>query len=453
MGLVSATVLTRHLGLVDFGRLMTVASLVALIGTVTEGGLNAYGVRELAVTAPDRARGLMRHLLGLRLLLTVAGVAAAVAFAAAAGYPQVMVVGTIVAGAGMLAYESQSTLSLPLAARLKLGSVTAAEVLRQAVYVTAVVVLALLGAGLLPMLSAPIAGGLAGLALMARLVHGEAPWRPAVDFAAYRAILRETLPVAAAGAVYSVYFRVIMVIMSLLATSVETGYFGVAFRVVEVLSSVPALVIGALLPLLSRAARDDELRLTFAFQRTVEVALIAGVGFAVVTAVAAPLVMNVLVVDQPVEPAIRVLQLQALTLLPIFANAAYAMTLVALRRHRELLLVNLIALSITVVVAAVLVPWAGAEGGALAAVAGEFALLGASFLVMRRGRADMRPSLRLLPRALAAAALAAGAAMLVVVPTLPNVAAALTVALVYPVALALLRGIPPELLDALRRRR
>src|SRR5688572_5733180 len=52
LSVLSAALLFRHLGVVDGGRYVTVLSLVALVGGLTEGGLTAIGVRELATRPP-----------------------------------------------------------------------------------------------------------------------------------------------------------------------------------------------------------------------------------------------------------------------------------------------------------------------------------------------------------------------------------------------------------------
>src|SRR5437868_88654 len=53
----TATILVRHLGIPNFGRYVTVTSLIALVGGVTEAGIYVYGTREFAARIePDRRR-------------------------------------------------------------------------------------------------------------------------------------------------------------------------------------------------------------------------------------------------------------------------------------------------------------------------------------------------------------------------------------------------------------
>jgi O-antigen/teichoic acid export membrane protein len=451
IGLVSAPVLTRHLGVVDFGRYSTVLSLIAVVSVVTDAGLGALAVRELAVLPPAAHRALMRHLLGIRLLLTLIGLAAAITFAALVGYGERMVLGTVVCGMGAITYIAQGTLSLPLQAGLRLGVVTAAEVVRQVVLTVAIVALVLAGAGVVPLLAATIPAGLAGTLALAGTARGSLVLRPRYDAAAWRRILHATLPIAVGGAMYALYFRLVLLLMSVIASAMQTGWFALSFRVVEILVGVPFLVVGSLLPLFARAARDDQERLAFGFRRTFDVSVVAGVGLTLVTYTGAPLAMSILTGDASGGP-VDVLRIQSLSLVAVFVNVCLGTVLIALRRHRALLAVNAIALGGIVVAALVLVPAAGARGGAAAAAAGEWLLALAYGLALLRARPDLRPSFSAFPKAAVAAAAAVLASRAVHVPYVPNVGTVAVASVVYVVVLWAVRGVPPELTIALLRR-
>ncbi len=453
LGLISAPLLTRHLG-PEFGRYTQVVSLVAVVGAVTEAGLTAVAIRELSsLRATDRKR-LMRELLGLRIVLTLAGIVAAVAFAVLADYGRELVWGTLVAGVGLMTYVLHGAFALPLAVDLRLGWLTVTEVLRQFVFVVVIAVLVLLGAGIGPLLAAPIAAGIAAAALAAWLVRGTAPWRPSFDFAAAWRILRDTLPLAVAGALYAVYFRVVILGMSVVATKEEINTFALSFRIIEVVVAIPYVLVGSLLPILSRAANTDEERFAFGFGRTVDVVLIMGVWVSLVTAVGAPLGIAYLTgypspedVDAPA--AVEALRLHALTLLGVFLNVAYGTAVITLRRNRALIVANAVALLAIALGTFALVPRFGAQGGALATVVGEWVLVGCYMVAVVRARRALRPRLRPLIKPALAAAVAAPLALTIELPLLPNAGAVAIVSIVYLAVLAALRGIPSELVTAL----
>src|SRR5262245_10817474 len=65
----SAALLFRHLGVDDGGRYVTVLSLVAIVGGITDLGLSAIGVRELAIREGHERERLLSNLVGLRIAL------------------------------------------------------------------------------------------------------------------------------------------------------------------------------------------------------------------------------------------------------------------------------------------------------------------------------------------------------------------------------------------------
>lgn len=453
LSLASAPLLPRYLGLAEFGRYSQIVALVAIVGAVSEAGISALVVRELArLDDAESRRRLMREVLGLRLVLTGSGVGLAVVFVALAGYGGALVAGTALAGVGLVLYGLQGAFALPLAAQLRLGWITASELVKQVVFVGLVVGLVIAGAGIVPLLAAPIGAGLVATAVVLWPVRGSVPRWPVFDARAWRSMLRQTLPIALAAALYTVYFRIVLLLLSSLTGDLEVGYYALSFRVLEVLVAVPYLLVGSALPLLTRAARDDQARLRYAFGRMWEISLIAGSLLALVTFVAAPSVIAFL--DDGAGPVpVGALRIQALTLLAVFLNVAYGTALIALRRHRELVLANALALTVIVVLALAVVPSLGAQGAAWVTTLGELFLVGAYALALRRVRPDLSPRLRILPRVAVAAVGAFAASVVIEIPVVPNLASAAAAAVVFVTVLAALRGVPPEVVDALLRRR
>ncbi len=64
LGLATATLLLRHLGVAESGRYVTVLSLVAIPVYVADIGLNVAGSRELALRDPAERRALIGNILG-----------------------------------------------------------------------------------------------------------------------------------------------------------------------------------------------------------------------------------------------------------------------------------------------------------------------------------------------------------------------------------------------------
>jgi O-antigen/teichoic acid export membrane protein len=449
LSLISVPLLVRHLGIDAFGQYAAVLALVTIVSGLTEAGLNAIAVREYATTPAEHRQQLMANLLGLRIVLGLVGAALAVGFVLVAGYESSLVLGTALAGLGMIIILSQSLLTVPLVVELRQGWVSLLEMVRQVITVVLVVTLVIVGAGVAPFLAVTIPAGAVVLIMTAVLVRRKASLRPAFHLRIWWPLVRESIPFALAIAVNAMYLRLTIVIMSLIATGLETGYFATSFRIIEALIGVPALVIGAAFPILARAVRDDVGRYASAVGRIFELGIVAGSWMVVCVVITAPLAIR-LVGGAEDAPAVPVLRIQAFALIATFVVVACGYPLLAERRYREVLLANVIGLTASVALTFALVPSFEAKGAAVATVVAELSLATASALLLARSDRGIQLPWGSVPRVLAAAAVALGVGLATPIPV---IAQALLATLVYGIALIAVRRFPPELRSAVALRR
>src|SRR4051794_12870676 len=107
VGTIAATaasvVLLRYLGPVAVGQYVTVMSLLAIVGGLTDAGLTVIGQREYTIaTTDERRRRLLADIVAMRLAITPVGVILATGFALLAGYDHTLVLGTLIGGAGVV---------------------------------------------------------------------------------------------------------------------------------------------------------------------------------------------------------------------------------------------------------------------------------------------------------------------------------------------------------------
>jgi O-antigen/teichoic acid export membrane protein len=441
----TAVLLLRHLGRVDFGRYGTVGALLGVISGVSDAGLTAVGARELALAAPaDRPR-LLRNLVTLRLAITPVGVVAAAIFAFVS-YDRTMFWGTVLGGLGVLFVNTQATMMAPLSVDLRLGTVTVFEVLKTAL--TFVFVAAFVGAGwsLLPLLAIQIPVGVTIVLLTPLAVPLGRGLLPGYDRAIVRSLLKEALPLAVALTMNVVYFRVLMIMTSLLASKDDTGIYATSFQVFAVLFSLPLLVLSSALPLLSVAGRDDVDRLRFGLQRMTEVALGGGVVFVLAIYALAPVLIPFLGGGQ-YRDAAPVLQIQVFALIAVFVGQTWQLGLLSVRRQAALAWANGGALLVVVLAGAVLIPTAGARGAAVAAVIGEASLAVFVYLALRRASTNLAPTMGLVPRVVVAS-LPAFAVLVLPVPWEVRLIGSVAV---FAIVAFAIRAVPKELVHALRR--
>jgi O-antigen/teichoic acid export membrane protein len=445
LALVSVPLLTRHLGVDDFGRYVTVVSLIAIVGLISDAGLTVVGVREYSQRDPGSRARLVGNLVGLRAVIATAGAAAATGFAVIAGYSGAMVAGTALAGAGLVLMVMQQGWTVPLQSDLRLGLVTALDLARQVLTVAGVLALIAAGAGLVEFLGLSVPVGIVVAAMTVVAIRGRSVVRPAFDRDEWRYLAREALPVAIASTIGSFFYRVAIIMMSLLATAEETGYFSASFRIVEAIIMVPGLLTAAAFPIVARAARDDSERLAYSLGRLFDMAVILGTWTALSVVLGADPAMD-FVGGSEFEPAEPVLRVQGIALAASFLVAVWATGLWALREQRALAWANVAGVSAAAALTAALIPGSGALGAAIAMTIAEVLLAVVYAFVLMRGRPHLRPPLAVVPKCLAAAAPAL-ALWFTPLPDLVNVVLA---TIVFYAVLIALRGMPVEVRNALR---
>lgn len=445
LAFISAPLLVRHLGIEDFGRYVVIGSIVAIAGGVVDAGLLTIAQREyVARRGEDRDRT-MSYLVGLRLLLMSIAVVGSFLFALVAGYDSTIVAGTLIAGASLFIAAGQHVFSTPLTANLRFTATTVIDVSVQVLTVVLIVALIVADAGLLAFVAVGIPVSLLSLTITTRLVRGEIPLKPRFNRRAWWELVKDTLPFAAAAAITAVYYRLALIVLSLIETNLETGYFATAVRISDVAGALPGLVLSAAFPVFTRAATsDDDVRFGYSVGRVLEVALLIGLGLVVLFEIGAPLAVEVVAGDKG-EPAVPVLRALAPGIVFSWLAVASAFALLGMRRYTSVLVANAMALVVSLVGVLALAPSLGGRGAAWSAVVAELVLAAMMTFQLVRAKRVVKLPWRALPAALALAGLASLAVLLPV----PVIAQLVVAGVVYAGGLLLFKRVPEEVLEAL----
>jgi O-antigen/teichoic acid export membrane protein len=443
--LLSAPLLLRHLGVVGFGGYAAVQSLIGIAAIASEGGLTVVGIREHSVRDENGRARLMRALLMLRLSLSLIGALGAVALALVAGYSAPLVSGAALGGVGLVLLLLQQGYTVPLAAELRFGAIAALDFLRQALTAASIVALVAVGASVTAFLAVSIPVGIVVGAVTLFVLRGHLTLRASTDLAELSHIASEAFTVAGATILASLFYRLAVVMLSLLSTGQETGYFAASQRVIEVVLPFVSLLNSATFPALSRAADTASARLARGLQRVFNVNVVLGGWTALMLLLGAEPIISFLG-GSDFERAVPVLRIQACAVIAMFVAAAWGTALIAVRAQRALFWATAVGVGVGVSLTAALAPAGGAQGTALAVMIGEGVRALATGIALLRVRAELRPRLTVFPKLLVALGLAGLVGLTGISPILACVLASG----IYFGLLALTRALPPELWGAFR---
>nr|WP_256465768.1 oligosaccharide flippase family protein [Conexibacter sp. S30A1] len=434
-------VLARRLGVARFGVYTSAMSVTSVATTLVDAGMGNYATREYASRhGTERAR-IMGDIFGLRVTTATFGVLLAAGFAVAAGYQLPILIGVVLATAGIVPLISAQTMWLPLINDLRLTVVSSLELLRQAIWGSLLIGLALAGFGLLPLMASLLVTNLILVVVTLRIARNLDHPRLAIRPRAWPSLIHGAAAFSLATAVGTVYAYTTQIVTSLVSNPEQTGLFSVSFRIFMATAAIPALVASSALPVLSRAAQDDRERVSYVTKRLLEVSVAAGVGIAL-TMVAGARYFILLLGGRAFQHATGVLEVQALAVIASFTLMPCSFSLLAQGKYRGMLWANGLGLAVTLSSTVALAGAFGAVGAAIATICGETTV--ATFMVgsLLRAHPDSRPSTSVVLRLLLATACATPVMFLTFIPSLVR---AVAFGGLYLVLVLALRILPPEI--------
>lgn len=203
-----------------------------------------------------------------------------------------------------------------------------------------------------------------------------------------RKVVVDSWPLWIGAMVFSVYLAIDSIILGALAPVTVVGWYGVPTQMFSAILVVPAIIINAWFPRLSKAFGDGEARLHEEARPVLEVLLVIAIpASAGLAAVSGPLI-HTLYGDR-FDAAAPVMFVLALTILPTFLNiAAYYILLAS---ERQMIWIKVIAVTAVInpVLNLILIPYFqhrtgnGALGSALSLLATEVVQAAAAVWLLR----------------------------------------------------------------------
>jgi O-antigen/teichoic acid export membrane protein len=332
-GLVTVGMLTRTLGDTGFGEYTTALTFLSLFGVCVDFGLTLTLVQMIAQRGQDEAR-IVGNVLGLRLVS--GAVFYALAPLAVLAFPYTADVKQGVA-IGALAYLLMSTAGMLVGVfqtHLQMWRFAFAELVNRACYLLLVGVLAYLGFGLTAMVAAMVAANLLWLLVTVYLAKPLVRIQPLFETRVWAEAIQRSWPIALSILFNLVYLRGDVILLANFRPFAEVGQYGVAYKVVDVLTAIPVMFMGLLLPTLTsawcqQAKADFQNAMQKAFDLFAIIILPLAMGALIVAED-----LTVLIAGKGYEPAGGALRVLMLAVVFVFLNTLYGHAVVALEKQR-----------------------------------------------------------------------------------------------------------------------
>ncbi|MFH0804768.1 MAG: flippase [Patescibacteria group bacterium] len=385
IGIVVIGMLTRYLGQAGFGQYTTVMAFLQFFGVLVDLGLYVILVKRIAEPGADREQ-LASNIFTLRLVSAIVFLGIAPLVAMLFPYPGLVKVGIAITTLSYLGITLNQALSGVFQWAMRMDRVVTAEVVGRIVLVGSTYFAIRTDAGLLWVLAAVVAGSLVNFALTFLFSRPLVRIRLAFDAAVWRSIIREAWPIALSIAFNLVYFKADTIILSLYKSEAVVGVYGASYKVLEVLTTLPAMFAGLVLPLLAStwAAGDRE-----RFRR------VLGKAFDAMAMVALPLAVGTMFLATPVMNLIApsftdaavVLRILIVATAIIFIGNLFGNTVVAINRQKTMMWLYLAVAVVSLAGYLFFIPRYSYYGAAGMTVASELLVtVSAALIVLRTAR-------------------------------------------------------------------
>ncbi len=448
IGLVTVALMTRHLGTSGYGEFTTVLSFLQMFAILAGFGLPITLAKLISRAGADEEK-LLANAFAMRLVSGLVVFALAPAIGLLFPYSADIKFGIAVGTLSFLGLTLHEMLVAVFQKHLTTWKVAISEVAGRSILLIGTAWAVLEGCGVVAIVAALAAGNLLQFLLSYLLARRITPIRLEFDWSVWREIFRESWPIGVAVMFNLIYLKGDVILLSTMRTQHEVGLYGAAYKVLDVVTVLPYIYMGLVLPLMSAAwSRNDftdfnrKFSLSFDALSLVAIPLLFG-SFAVARD------LMTLVAGTDFADSGRLLAVLMIGGLAVFWHALYSNALVAMGQQRKMVVYYAINAIISVGLYLALIPRIGGMGAAIVTAFSEL-FIGVAVTIIVTRMTRFTPRFGQLAKITCASAIMFG--VVYSVPSLNVLLRVLLGAVIYAGALWLIRGVPVNSVRAVFRR-
>jgi O-antigen/teichoic acid export membrane protein len=388
----------RRLGDVHFGRYSAVMAYVAIFAIFTDWGMSPYAVREMA-RDHRRISWLLPNIMAVRVVLSLIIMLIAPLSALWLGKGSDMVLGILIASAGLILYAFQGPLDSALTARERLDYISAFTLINQLIFWGVGVLLLINGIGFIGLIIASMAGVAVVALLSGWTLFKLGLGRLTLSVRLWPQLLLAALPFGVSSISDVFMHRFKTVLMSFILSDAAVGWYSVPGTLMSPVVLIAQSIAIAMYPSMVRNYTEDPESLPQVVWQAIKYLLIVCLPVVVGGTILADRIIITLYGETFVN-SIPVLQVILWALPSAFLLELLGRVGSTLHLERPAARINVINAVTVIVLNLILVPNLGILGAALAAIVGGtirliqyWRLIGNDRLVSRRWGSLLRVAL------------------------------------------------------------
>lgn len=449
-------VLPRMLGSEEYGRLYLAISFTMIFQIFIDFG-GPYFITKEVSRHRERAANLVAHSILLRAVLWFASMVVMAVFCLGVAYSEKVTALILILGVAKL-WEGVYRVLGSTFQGLEMMEYTALGVITERVFVTlAGVSVLVLGADTVIIALVMVLGVFLNAAVVYRHARRHffqnilpVRWDFVWD------LVKKGFPYFLYTMCAIIYYRVDVVMLSLMTNEAVVGWYGVSYRLFDVLMFLPSILSLAVFPVLSRLNEVNRETLTRVTQKSLDLIILAGIPISIVSYFFSEQIISLFFGMDEFAPSVLLLRMFSAGLLLVYIDFVLGTALFATDKQRRWTLVAFGALVLNLVLNAVLIPYTqlygnnGGIGAAVATIVTELFVMLMAIAILPKSILA-RTSISIQVKGLSAGVLTIGTAWVLSFTGLFWILQALFSAIAYIVSLLLFKAIHPEDTEFLQR--
>jgi O-antigen/teichoic acid export membrane protein/GT2 family glycosyltransferase len=374
--------MTRGLGPDSYGDYVAATSFLFLPIVLSDLGLATTVLRDISAR-PEDTEAVMRRSVPLRAALSAMAVAVMVLFGLVIPFGEQTKLAILIWSVGAWATLMNVAVLPVLQAQLRMHWAVGANVVGRLVSLVLTLGALELDYGFTGVVWAQVLGVVVTFLVDFLVVGRLVPLSPIVDIPYWRALVRSSIVIGLAIGLGQVFFKVDGVILALVRPAEEVGFYGAAYKFLELSDLLVAAIALSVFPMLTHYVATGSERFRPLVQRTFDILLAVATAVTLVFLLFAEQLV-VLSSGREFESGASALRLLAPYPMLFFVNSLLWRVLIAAGHDRVLLKIAASVLTLNIALNVALLPPYGFRAAALTAVASEVVSITASVVVLRR---------------------------------------------------------------------
>lgn len=250
LGLVAVAIMARYLGQAGFGEYTIIITYLSFFGIIADLGLTLVTVQMISRPGADENK-ILNNLFSLRFVTAVVFLGLAPLTVIFFPYSPIVKIGVAITSLSFLCIALNQILVGLFQKKLRMDKVSIAEVAGRVILVIFIIFSVKLNYGLLGIMVATVIASIINFSLHFIFSRAFVYIKLQFDFSLWKDIVSKSWPLAITIVFNLIYLKADILILSLIKSQSEVGIYGAAYRVIDVLITVPFMFAGIILPILT----------------------------------------------------------------------------------------------------------------------------------------------------------------------------------------------------------